>query len=52
MNHSIHTKLDDAINRLKVYSKYPNVNLTELIEKEIEVLQDISDRLLLKELQD
>ena len=52
MNNSIYTKLDNIINRLNVMSERPNINLADILEKELENLQDVSDCLLLKELQD
>ena len=50
MKNSIYTKLDNVINRLKIDSKRPNIDLSKLIEKELENLEDVSDCLLLKEL--
>ena len=51
MNKSIYLELDNIINRLKVYSERSNIDLSKLIEKELKNLQNVSDCLLLKELQ-
>ena len=50
MSDSIHIKLDNILNRLRIMSERPNADLGNLIKTELESLQDLSDRLLLKEL--
>ena len=50
MNHSLSIKLDNILNRLRIMSERQNTNLDTLIKIELENLQDVSDRLLLKEL--
>ena len=50
MNNSLSIKLDNILNRLRIMSERQNTNLDTLIKIELENLQDVSDRLLLKEL--
>ena len=50
MNNSLSIKLDNILNRLRILSERQNTNLDTLIKIELENLQDVSDRLLLKEL--
>jgi len=50
MNNSLSIKLDNILNRLRIMSERQNTNIDTLIKIELENLQDVSDRLLLKEL--
>jgi hypothetical protein len=50
MNNSLSIKLDNILNRLRIMSERQNTSLDTLLKIELENLQDVSDRLLLKEL--